>query len=95
MKRGTKKTYERRKKAEVGTSAPKQNSKQKKLKKEQVVILSSDSEKIDYDWAKYLAAYDPSKEDTDSEGEVTQKSVKTEESKTERPKTPESDHASN
>ncbi|MCI87383.1 hypothetical protein A2U01_0108666, partial [Trifolium medium] len=39
-------------------------------------------------------AYDPSKEDSDSEEEVTQKLLMTEESKKEDPKSPESGHDS-
>ncbi|MCI40565.1 hypothetical protein A2U01_0061798 [Trifolium medium] len=53
---------------------------------------SSDSGKTDSDWAEYLETYDP-KEDSDSEEEVTQKLLKTEESK-EDSKLPESDHDS-
>ncbi|MCI45073.1 hypothetical protein A2U01_0066312, partial [Trifolium medium] len=56
--------------------------------------MSSDSEKTDSDWAEFLETYDPSKEDSDSEEEVTQEPLKTEESKKEDPKSPESDHDS-
>ncbi|MCI34114.1 hypothetical protein A2U01_0055332, partial [Trifolium medium] len=40
----------------------------------------------------FLEAYDPSAEDADSEEEVTQKLLKTEESKKEDLNSPESDH---
>ncbi|MCI85878.1 hypothetical protein A2U01_0107157, partial [Trifolium medium] len=40
-------------------------------------------------------AYDPNKEDTDSEEEVTQKLLRTKEPKKEDSKLPESDHDSN
>ncbi|MCI93436.1 hypothetical protein A2U01_0114734, partial [Trifolium medium] len=55
---------------------------------------SSDSEKTDSDWAEFLEAYDPNKEDSDSEDEVTQEPLKTKESKKEDPNSPESDHDS-
>ncbi|MCI79608.1 hypothetical protein A2U01_0100879, partial [Trifolium medium] len=70
-----------------------QSKAQKKLKFKQEE--SSDSGKIDSDWAEYLEAYDPNKEDTYSEEEVTQKLLKTEVSKEEDSKLPESDHDSN
>ncbi|MCI54006.1 hypothetical protein A2U01_0075253, partial [Trifolium medium] len=77
MKRGTSKVnaYEK-KKSEKGTSAPKQSKAPKKLKVKQEV--SSDSENTDSDWAEFLETYDPSKEDSDSEEEVTQEPFKTE-----------------
>ncbi|MCI33057.1 hypothetical protein A2U01_0054273, partial [Trifolium medium] len=53
-----------------------------------------DSDKTDSDWAEFLKAYNPSTEDSDSEEEVTQEPLKTEESKKEDPKSPESDHDS-
>ncbi|MCI75111.1 hypothetical protein A2U01_0096378, partial [Trifolium medium] len=66
MKRGTSKVYaqEKKKKSEKETSTSKQSKTQRKLKFKQEV--SSDSGKIDSDWAEFLEAYDPNKEDTDS-----------------------------
>ncbi|MCI41900.1 hypothetical protein A2U01_0063134, partial [Trifolium medium] len=91
MKRGTSKAnaQEKKKKTEKGTSTSKQSKTQKKLKFKQEV--SSDSGKKDSDWAEFLKAYDPNKEYTDSEEEVSQKLLRTEESKKEDSKLPESD----
>ncbi|MCI68895.1 hypothetical protein A2U01_0090156, partial [Trifolium medium] len=82
-KRGNTKAnaQEKKKNSEKKTSASKQNKAQRKLKFKQEV--SSDSGKTDSDWAEFLEAYDPNKDDTDSEEEVTQKLPRTEESKKE------------
>ncbi|MCI26725.1 hypothetical protein A2U01_0047922 [Trifolium medium] len=91
MKRGNlkAKAVEKKKKSEKGTSTSKQSKAQKKLKFKQEE--SSDSGKTYSDWAEFLKSYDP-KEDTDSEKEVTQKLLKTKESKKEDYKFSESDH---
>ncbi|MCI73843.1 hypothetical protein A2U01_0095107, partial [Trifolium medium] len=56
---------------------------------------SSESDKTDSDYAEFLKTYDPNEEDTGSEEEVTQKLPRTQESKKEDSKLPESDHGSN
>ncbi|MCI53425.1 hypothetical protein A2U01_0074672, partial [Trifolium medium] len=68
MKKGTSKTYGRKKKFEVGTSVSKQNKAQRKLKNKKEV-LSSDSDKKDSGYAEFLKTYDPNKEDSDSSEE--------------------------
>ncbi|MCI41970.1 hypothetical protein A2U01_0063204, partial [Trifolium medium] len=94
MKKGTSKTYGRKKKCEVGTSVSKRNKVQRKLKIKQEV-QSSESDKIDSDYAEFLKTYDPNKEDSDlSEEDVTKESLKTEESKKEDPELPEFDQDS-
>ncbi|MCH84342.1 hypothetical protein A2U01_0005174 [Trifolium medium] len=92
MKKGTSKSHERKNKTEFGEITSKQHKKQRKLKvkKEE---LSSDSDKRDYDYAKFLKTYDLDKEDSDSsEDEVTKEPLKTEEYKKENPELPKSDH---
>ncbi|MCI28379.1 hypothetical protein A2U01_0049579 [Trifolium medium] len=86
MRKGTSKAcVNGKKKSERGTSAPQQNKVQKKLKIKQEVV-SPDSDKTDSDCAEFLETYDPSKEDSDYEEEVTKELLKTEESKKEDPK---------
>ncbi|MCI80369.1 hypothetical protein A2U01_0101640, partial [Trifolium medium] len=67
MKRGTSKAsaQDRKKKPENKASASKQSKAQKKLrfKKEE----SSDSGKIDSDYAEFLKTYDPNEENSGSE----------------------------
>ncbi|MCI67039.1 hypothetical protein A2U01_0088297, partial [Trifolium medium] len=77
---------------EEGTSALKHNKAQKKLKIKQEVSL--DFDKTDSDRAEFLKTYNPSMEVSDSEEEVTNEPLKTEESEKEDPKSPESDHDS-
>ncbi|MCI61376.1 hypothetical protein A2U01_0082633, partial [Trifolium medium] len=62
MKRGTTRANAKMKKSEKGTSTSKQSKAQKKLKYKQEE--SSDFGKTDSDWAEFLEAYDPNKEDT-------------------------------
>ncbi|MCI34951.1 hypothetical protein A2U01_0056172, partial [Trifolium medium] len=89
MKRGTKKCYkaqEGKKKNEGVTT--KQNKEQKKLKNKQEAA-KSESDEIDSDWAEYLKTYDPDEEYSGSNDE--KESPRTEESKIEDPKAPESE----
>ncbi|MCI55538.1 hypothetical protein A2U01_0076789, partial [Trifolium medium] len=65
MKKGTSKSYGRKKRSEVPASASKQNKEQRKLKIKQEV-LTSESDKTDSDYAEFLKTYDHSKEDSDS-----------------------------
>ncbi|MCI24376.1 hypothetical protein A2U01_0045559, partial [Trifolium medium] len=71
MKKATEKpsmSQGRKKRYEFATSTSKQNNEQRKLKIKQE-MLTSESDETDSDYAVFLKAYDPSKEDSDSSEE--------------------------
>ncbi|PNX64476.1 hypothetical protein L195_g054038 [Trifolium pratense] len=61
MKRSSKRIAEAQKKKK---SEEKEEQKQKEKVKPEIIILSSDSEKADSDYAKFLTTYDSDEEDS-------------------------------